>query len=297
MPTATSPLPLSAVIRVLGLVILFGGNQVASKVALHQFGPWLSGVLAFSLAALALGGYARWHRLPLQPPSALLWRLHAGSAGLFFLFNAAALLGLQWTLASRASVFIAFHPFFVVLFSRLNRHAEPLGRSKVYGLSLTLIGLLLVFGDRLGLPQGLSWWGDSLLVLASALLGWLILHLRRVTATVSALQATFWQITLSLPWFLLAWGWLDPSPRLLSLSSAWLGILYVGLGVNALAFVVRAGLFQRYSVSTLSAFLTLSPIVGLALGHLLLGDVLSWGLLMGTGIVSAGIVMVYRASG
>ncbi|WP_088242181.1 EamA family transporter [Calothrix rhizosoleniae] len=77
-------------------------------------------------------------------------------------------------------------------------------------------------------------------------------------------------------------------------SDSWLGIVYMGVAVNAIAFVLRAELFQRYSVSTISAFLFTSPIIGLFLSHWLLGDPLTWSVGLGGAVVSFGIFLVYR---
>jgi drug/metabolite transporter (DMT)-like permease len=95
--------------------VLFGGNQVASKIALQQFSPLFCAALAFTLSTMALGIYLGLYKKEQILFSPHIWRLHIISASLFFSFNLIALIGLNLTLASRASIFIAIHPFFVVL--------------------------------------------------------------------------------------------------------------------------------------------------------------------------------------
>ncbi len=56
-----SPMPLKAVALALSICCLFGGNQVASKIALQQFPPMLCAALAFTLAGISLGVYARFN--------------------------------------------------------------------------------------------------------------------------------------------------------------------------------------------------------------------------------------------
>jgi drug/metabolite transporter (DMT)-like permease len=97
--------------------------------------------------------------------------------------------------------------------------------------------------------------GDSLLLLASAVLGLMILHLRTVTRYVTPIQATLWQMGLSVPIFWLATIYFEPL-MFPGFSESWGGIVYMGLGVNAIAFVLRADLFRHYSTSTVSAFLS-----------------------------------------
>jgi drug/metabolite transporter (DMT)-like permease len=289
-----SSMPLSAVAIAIFICILFGGNQVASKIALQQFPPLLCAGLAFTLSSITLWIYAGVKSIPLQVPNGQIWRLHIISAILYICFNAIALIGLQFTLASRSSIFIAMHPFFVVVFSYLTPQKEKIGWRKWFSLSLILAGVLIVFSDRLVPSLGASLWGDSLILVASALLGLMILHLRHVTEYVSPVQATLWQMSLSLPFFWLT-SFIFESPLAFpQFSDSWWGIIYMGLAVNAIAFVVRAELFRRYSASTISAFLFISPISGLWLSNWLLGDILTWTILLGGIMVAVGVFLVYR---
>ena len=289
-----SPMPLSAVAIALSICGLFGGNQVASKIALQQFSPMLCAALAFTLSSVALLIYSLLNNGSWQLTDQIIWRLHIISAILFIIFNAIALIGLQFTLASRASIFIAMHPLFVVIFNYFTPSRERVGWQKLLGLGLTLVGVLIVFSDRLSPSVGVSWFGDSLILLASAVLGLIILHIRTVTSYVSPLQATFWQMSLSIPIFWLA-AYMFESPLIFpQLEASWWAIVYMGLAVNAIAFVVRAELFRRYNANTVSAFLFVSPITGLWLSHWFLGDPLTWTLGLGGAMVALGVFLVYR---
>ena len=291
-----SPMPLSAVAIAIFICIIFGGNQVASKIALQQFPPLLCAALAFTLSSITLWAYAGVRSIPWQVPNGKTWRLHIISAILYIFFNAIALIGLQSTLAIRSSIFIAMHPFFVVVFSYFTPQKENIGWGKWFSLSLILAGVLIVFSDRLVPDLEANLLGDSLILLASALLGLMILHLRHVTYFVSPLQATLWQMSLSVPFFWLASLIFEYPLAFPQFSDSWWGIIYMGLAVNAIAFVVRAELFRRYSASTISAFLFISPISGLWLSNWLLGDILTWTILLGGIMVAMGVFFVYRLS-
>ena len=285
---------LSAVAIALFTCVLFGGNQVASKIALQQFPPMLCAALAFTISSISLLVYSWFTDRKWQVPDPIIWRLHIISAILFVLFNATALIGLQFTLASRASIFIAMHPLFVVVFNYFIFGREPIGWQKLSGLGVIIAGILIVFSDRFSLSSGVSWLGDSLMLLASALLGLIILHIRTVTAYVSPLEATFWQMTLSIPIFWLTTFILNFPLIVPQFSESWWGIVYMGLAVNAIAFVVRAELFRRYNANTVSAFLFISPITGLCLSNWLLGDPLTWTLGLGSVMVALGVFLVYQ---
>ena len=103
-------------------------------------------------------------------------------------------------------------------------------------------------------------------------------------------------MALSVPIFWLAALIFESPLKLAPISLSWWGIFYLGLAVNAIAFVVRAELFRRYNANIVSAFLFISPITGLLLGHWLLGDPLTWTVGLGGAIVSLGVFLVYRFS-
>jgi len=53
-------------------------------------------------------------------------------------------------------------------------------------------------------------------------------------------------------------------------------------------------LIQRYSASRLSAFTFLTPLFGVAAGHLVLGDPLTPAFALAVGLVVTGLVLVNR---
>lgn len=294
-----SSMPPIAIAITLMLCTIFATGMVSAKVALGEFPPLFCGALAFTLASSAIWVYARMMGVQLQPPSPAIWRSHGISAILFLLAKATLLGGLQWTLSIRANIFMSVYPFFVVIFNSLVSRQERLNGSKLVGLCLTFAGVTISYADRLTVQTGAqsspSWFGDSLVLLASVFLALIVLHLRRVTRSVHPMQAIFWQMVLSLPLFWLA-AFSFESPLTLPLFSiSWLAIAYNALITNAIGLVLRAELFRRYSASNVSSFLAFVPIIGLGLGHWLLGEPWNWTVGLGGAIVSAGVFIVYRS--
>jgi drug/metabolite transporter (DMT)-like permease len=64
--------------------------------------------------------------------------------------------------------------------------------------------------------------------------------------------------------------------------------------VVAVTFLAWFALIQRYSASRLSAFTFLTPLFGIAAGHLVLGDPLTPAFALAAGLVVAGLVLVNR---
>jgi drug/metabolite transporter (DMT)-like permease len=71
-------------------------------------------------------------------------------------------------------------------------------------------------------------------------------------------------------------------------------LLYQTVWVVAVTFLAWFALIQRYSASRLSAFTFLTPLFGIAAGHVVLGDPLTPAFALAAGLLVAGLVLVNR---
>jgi drug/metabolite transporter (DMT)-like permease len=72
-------------------------------------------------------------------------------------------------------------------------------------------------------------------------------------------------------------------------------VLYQGVVVAGFCFIVWIHLLQRYSASRLGAFSFTTPVLGVTLSVLLVGDTLAIEHLASVVLVAAGILIVERA--
>ena len=104
-----------------------------------------------------------------------------------------------------------------------------------------------------------------------------------------------YQLVVSAPMLAIA-AWLAgeqvthaPSP--LSL----LALAYQTVWVVSVTFVLWFALVVRYSANRLSAFTFLTPLFGVAAGHLVLGEPLTGAFIAAVALVTGGLVLVNRA--
>jgi drug/metabolite transporter (DMT)-like permease len=71
-------------------------------------------------------------------------------------------------------------------------------------------------------------------------------------------------------------------------------LLYQTIWVVAVTYVVWFALIARYSANRLSAFTFLTPLVGVAAGHLVLGEPVSQAFLAAVAFTALGLVLVNR---
>jgi drug/metabolite transporter (DMT)-like permease len=281
-----------AVAIVVTLCFLWGMGQVSIKVANRGVSPIFQAAVRSVVAALLVALWARVRAFPLVHRDRTF--LHGLVIGLLFgtefLF---IYLGLSYTTASHAVIFLYTAPFFVALGAHWLLPNEPLTGPKLAGLILAFAGVVLTLWDSLGRPTRLQIAGDLMSMTAGLLWAATSLYLKRVVRSsmtpsqmlfyqlgVSALQLSFMALFLEPRWI----RGLDP----LVVTS----LAYQGIIVAFASYLVWFWLIQVYPVSNLSGFTFFTPIFGVLLGGLLLHEPLTAKLLSGAGLVTGGMILV-----
>lgn len=285
-----------AVVSLIACSFLWGLNQVAAKAALGEVSPLvqaavrsLGGVVLVLLWA-RLRGIALFQRDGTLPGGLLAGALFAAEFACIFI-------GLQYTTASRMIVFIYFAPFIVALGMPFIAKAERLSALQTAGLVLAFAGVASAFAEGFTQPAigPKQWIGDALGVMAAAL--W--------AATTLSIRAT--RLGSASPEKTLAYQ-LGVSGVLLGLGALWNGDTWPqqlsALAIGSLAFqtivVVFASyllwfwLVRHYPATRLSAFTLLTPVFGLLMGVLLLGEPITARLLLALAGVAVGMTLVNR---
>ena len=280
---------------VLVLCLSWGFNQVATKLAIHDIPPLIQGAIRSSIAALMVAGWCKARGIPLLTHDGTL------AAGLVagVLFGAEFTLiyqGLNYTTATRATLFIYLAPFFVVLGARIFLPADRFRLPQWLGLSLSFAGMLVAFGvptpaldprqmlgDVMMVGSALLWAATTLTIKASAL------------NRISAEKVMLYQLVVSAPMLALAaWAFgehIAQVPSALAVGA----LAYQTFWVVSVTFVIWFALVARFSASRLSAFTFLTPLFGVAAGRLVLGEPLTWAFAAAVALVAGGLVLVNRA--
>jgi len=203
--------------------------------------------------------------------------------------------GLLFTTASRAVLFIYTAPFFVVLGARWFLPADRFHWSQWTGLALSFAGITLAFGlptpaadprqmlgDFMMLGGAIAWAATTLLIKASSL------------NRVSAEKVMLYQLVVSGPMLALAAFVFGEHMTAMPSGLATAALVYQTVWVVSVTFVVWFALVARYSANRLSAFTFLTPLFGVAAGHLMLGEPLTPAFAAAVVLVAGGLVLVNR---
>jgi len=207
--------------------------------------------------------------------------------GIFFL-------GLTLTSASRSTVFMYTQPVYTVLFAHFLVPGERLSPARAGGVLLSLAGLLLVFGERLA---GGSWGtllGDGLVTVSAVLWAALSVYTKHLISRANPFVLTLYPMALGLPFFFLGNGMFEARLTHAVDGRVILAFLYQGSIVAGLTFVAWTALMRRHQVGQISVFIFLTPLFGVCLSWLLLGDPITRALVFGLILVAAGVALVSR---
>jgi drug/metabolite transporter (DMT)-like permease len=291
---SSRPLDALAIIVTIGLCLSWGFNNVSIKIAIADFPPLIQSAARSAIATLIVFAWTQIRGIPLFKRDGSL------AAGIWtgVLFALEFLLiyrGLVWTTATRAVLFLYSAPFFVVIGSRWLVPGDRFSPSQWLGLILSFLGLVIGFGlptpaadphqalgDIMFVGAGAAWAATTLLIKASAL------------NRVSPEKTLLYQLVVSVP--LLALGAVVFGERMHGIPSAIAigAFAYQTIWVVSVTFAVWFALIVRYSASRLSVFTFLTPLFGVAAGHLVLNEPLTPAFALAVALVAGGIVLVNR---
>ena len=283
------------IVLVLVLASLWGGNSVSIKIGLEDIPPlalagfrFLLGLIAITVWSLSQGIRIRLNRGELLPLIFL--------SAIFFLQIITLHVGTRFTLASRSTILINTHPFFTVLFAHFWVAGDRLSIPKIGGIILAFTGLLLTFAENIGVGLGDYLLGDLIVLSSGCFLGLRIVVTKRIVQSIHPYRLLIWMMVFSLPIFFGLSFFFERGESFQFSIAGIAAILYQGLVIAGFCFTAWTTVLEKYSPSKLTVLFFTTPLVGLLLSNLLLGDELKLSLIAGAGLVAGGIYLVNRRS-
>ena len=293
-PDRSEHLPPRAMLMAVFLSLLWGGLAPTIKISLSGVPPLGVAWIRFGIGMIVIALWSSLvERIRLWPTRAE--GLHLFALGVLFALQIATLnIGTMSTSAGHSSTLLSAYPLFVALLAHWLVPGDRLSPIKVAGMMAAFAGVALVFAERGG--SGGSLRGDAWILLSAVLLAGLVVYTKRLTAWISLYRVLFGQMIVGVPAFLVgSLLWEDPAAYQFSWQVT-LAILYQGLIVAAFCFTVSIHLIQRYPPSRVTAFAFSTPLFGVLLSALLLGEPVTPGLGIGVACVAAGIYLANRRS-
>jgi drug/metabolite transporter (DMT)-like permease len=283
-----------AISLLLGCCVFWGFQQVLVKATLVELPPVFQASIRFAGATLLLLLWCAWRGVKLFAADGSL-RAGLLAGALFAVEFTCLYVGLQYTSASRLTVFLYTSPFWVAALLPLWVKSEKLRPLQWAGLACAFAAVAFALREGFGAAGASTWLGDGLALVAGMFWGLTTVVIRASTlAKVSAEKLLFYQValsTLALPLVSLAlgeqWVWTFSPFAMTSL------LLQTVVGAFA-SYLAWMWLLGRYPVTKISVFVFLTPLFALLFGALWLNEAVTPTLIAALVLVAIGIVLVNR---
>lgn len=286
----------TVLLQYLGMGLVWGASFLFMKVALE--GGVSFGQVAWSrlvLGSLALGAVVliTRSRMPREPVLYLHF-LVIGISGcviphLLFAW------GEQYVSSSLASIYNAVTPITTALMVTLAFHVEKLNRGQITGVAIGVIGVLVIIGPwRYAALTG-DVQGQLACLLAAVCYGFTFGYTRKYishrdvsSVTVAFLQIGSAGVVMLLLTPVLAVGAVALDPWIVG------SLLILGVAGTGFAYLWNIAVLRAWGPTTTSTVTYVTPVVGVILGILVLGETFSWNEPAGALLVFFGILLTQK---
>jgi len=285
-------LDLKAIVTILILTLIWGFNFPTIKYVNQGIAPVFASTVRSVIASVCGLIYCIQRKEKLFHTDIRLF--HGFMVGLLFGLEFACIyFGMLYTDAARSILFVNLSPFVVAVGAHFFLKGDRLTLLKMIGLILAFTGIVTVFGGRPKTAKTTMIFGDVLEITAAFLWGATTLYIKRFMAEkVKPIHTFLYQLIFSIPVLLIVSFILEPQ-WIYKIDTSILGlVIYQGMIVAFMSYLIWFKLIHEYSVSRLSAFTFLAPIYGVLFGILFLKEEFTFSLMVGLPMVCFGIFFV-----
>jgi len=289
------PLSVTSLVLVLTCSLIWGGQAIAAKLAVHSIPPVLVLSLRFALAlpVLAVTAYVRRTDLRLNRHQLLLI---LSNSVLVMIQLGLFLVGTGMTSTARSIVIVNTFPLFAAVACHFLTNDAPVRRGQLAGLLTAFAGLSIVLVPRLTTDTTGDLTGDLIVLMAAVMIGFKIAWMRRILVEVCPVSVVFWASLLGAPLCFALSLILYDVPSVDFTASSLAAIAYQGIIVSGLAVLIWTYLLSQHAVNNLTVFRLATPPVGVFLGWIVFSESLSGTLLAGGALIVVGIWSVNHAA-
>jgi O-acetylserine/cysteine efflux transporter len=282
-----SPLSLVEIAAILAVVVIWGVNNAAAKLATETLPPLLVGAMRFGLAAACLIPFVR---PPFPNWKSLLIIVGVGGPLHYGLIYLAFWLAQDVSPVSvAAQLWVPFTALFAFLLLR-----ERLSRPALIGMGIAFAGVAWMTLD----PHAIEDWKAILVGIAASAAWAMTTVIARRTTSIPPLKMQGLLALVALP--TLAFGSaVFEEGQMQAVRDAdalvWACVIWAGLVSSVMATTLVFWLVQKREAGRVTPYLLATPVVSILIGWLFMGDVLTPQILTGAALTIGGVAVVALA--
>ncbi len=270
---------------------IWGSTWLAIKIGMQSVPPFLAVGIRFAIASAILFVIVKVRKVPV-PFTAEAKKLYAALALLSYTIPFALVYwSEQFIPSGLGSVLFSVFPFAVAVLSHLFLKDERLNAFKVVGIVFGFVGLLIIFSGDLHWTDSRGTLGMFAMLLVALAQASATIFVKKHGHAVSSFALNLVGMSIGSV-ALLTLGFATESLGSIVWDRAAVGsILYLAVVGSVVAFVTYYWLLKRVEAVYLSLTSFINPIVALALGALVLNEILEVSMFVGSGFVLLGILI------
>lgn len=282
-----SPLSLPEIGAIVAIIVIWGVNNAAAKLATETLPPLLMASLRFGLAALCLVWFVR---PPFPNWKSLLIIVGVGGPLHYGLVYLAFWMAQDVSPVSVATqLWVPFTALFAFLLLK-----EHLSRPALAGMGVAFVGVAWMTLDA----HAIADWKAILVGVAAAAAWALTTVVARRTTSIPPLKMQGLLALVALPALGLAsatfeTGQLEAMQR--ADAMVWICVFWAGVVSSVVATTLVFWLVQKRPAGRVTPYLLATPLVSILIGWAFMGDVLTVQILTGAGLTMGGVALVALA--
>lgn len=272
--------------------LIWGSTYLAIKVGLESFQPFFYAGVRFALATVLAFAVARWQGVSFAGPLRRWWR--ALAVGVLFI---AICNGLIFWAETRldsgfTALLITANPLWVALLTPLFPGERRLGPRSWAGVAVGLVGSVVIINptrmEAFALTAALAVLGSVVIWSATSL--WV----RSFRDSYHPLALTVVQMASGAVILLAASALHGPALAGPVTARAVAALAFLVVFGSLVVFFAYFYLLQHWDAARVASSTYINPVVALFLGAVLLGEAITWNMLLGGAIVLFGVTLVLR---
>ncbi|MCS6627153.1 DMT family transporter [Roseibacterium beibuensis] len=282
-----SPLSLVEIAAIVAVVVIWGVNNAAAKLATETLPPLLVGAMRFGLAAACLIPFVR---PPFPNWKSLLIIMGVGGPIHYGLIYLAFWLAQDVSpVAVATQLWVPFTALFAFLLLR-----ERISRYALIGMGVAFAGIAWMTLD----PHAIADWKAILVGVAGSAAWAITTVIARRTTSIPPLKMQGLLALTALPSLAFASAIFERG-HIEAVQAAtplvWAAVVWAGLVSSVLATTLVFWLVQKREAGRVTPYLLATPVVSILIGWLWMGDVLTPQILTGAALSIAGVAVVALA--
>ncbi|MCP3921565.1 MAG: DMT family transporter [Desulfobacterales bacterium] len=287
-------IPISIIVFIIILSILFGGNTVAVKIAFKGFGIFTSAGIRFTIAAMVISCWAFYTRRPFRLKRGqlkhitILSLVFSMQLGIFYI-------GLANTYASRATLIMNMQPFLLLILAHFFIPGDQVSIKKIISMAFGFTGVLLLFAD--GFSEHIRY-GDFAVLTTATLWAINATYIKKIIGNFRSFQLVLYPMYFSGPLYLFIGYFIDdPVYKTINWSIVF-AMFYQAFITASFGFIMWNSLLKKYKATSVHNFIFIMPISGVIASSLILNEPITSNIILSLIFIIAGIVLLqYRFNG